>query len=324
MFYNTGIYTYVWIISNKKPDTRKGKVQLIDGTQHYQKMSKSLGNKRNELSAAHIDELTRLYAEHQHNAVSEFLNEGKTQQKVCSKLFNNQDFAYLKITVERPLRLNFMASPERIAKLDEQSAFVSLASSLKRKDEQAQLADINAGQQQQASIKAALCTLNATVLWQDRAAFLPVLEKALKPLDFKIAAPVKKAILEALSERDPQAEICRDNKGNPEADAHLRDTELVPLPNNMTLPLPLDYDNETGLDALLNLVRPHCERYLRAEVLPHVPDAWIDYSKTKVGYEIPLNRHFYVYEPPRPLELIASEIKTLEQEIMEMLGGITE
>src|SRR5690554_551578 len=113
-----------------------------------------------------------------------------------------------------------------------------------------------------------------------------------------------------------------DGKGNPEADPELRDTEIVQLPEDITLPLPLGYDNETGHDKLLALVQEHCERYLKAEVLPHVPDAWIDHSKTKVGYEIPLTRQFYVYQPPRPLNEIASEISELEKEILAMLGEV--
>jgi type I restriction enzyme M protein len=102
----------------------------------------------------------------------------------------------------------------------------------------------------------------------------------------------------------------------------LRDTENVALPDNISLPLPLGFDNETGHDALLALVENHCEDYLKAEVLPHVPDAWIDHSKTKVGYEIPLNRHFYVYQAPRPLEVIGGEISLLEKEIMAMLAEV--
>ncbi len=133
---------------------------------------------------------------------------------------------------------------------------------------------------------------------------------------------MRKAVLAALSERDPQVEICRNSHGNPEPDADLRDTEIVPLRSNIKLPLPLGYDNETGHDKLLKLVKGHCEDYLKREVLPHVPDAWIDHSKTKVGYEIPLNRHFYVYQPPRPLGEIETDIKTLESEIMAMLSEV--
>ena len=114
----------------------------------------------------------------------------------------------------------------------------------------------------------------------------------------RLAAPERKAILSALSERDPQADICRDRHGNPEPDPELRDTETVPL----------HYD---------------IDDYIAREVLPHVPDAWVDHTKTRTGYEIPLNRHFYVYEPPRPLHEIESDLQELEQEITGLLTEIT-
>lgn len=322
MFYNTGIYTYVWIVTNKKPVHRHGKVQLIDGTRHVKKMDKSLGNKRNELSDSHIRELVRLYAEHDHDAESEVLVDGKPERRVCSKVFENREFGFLKITVERPLRLNFQASEERIAKLDEASAFANLASSKKRKDDAVHRAEIAAGQETQAAIKAALRRMDSEMPCRNRPAFEAVLEAALKNLPNKVPAPIKKAILAALSERDPKADICLDAKGNQEPDAELRDTEIVALPEDIALPLPLGYDNETGHDKLLALVKDHCEDYLKAEVLPHVPDAWIDHSKTKVGYEIPLTRHFYVYQPPRPLEVITGEISQLEKDIMSMLSEV--
>lgn len=322
MFYNTGIYTYVWIVTNKKPAHRKGQVQLIDGTRHFKKMDKSLGNKRNELSDDHIKELVRLYAKHEHDADSEVQMDGKPERRVCSKLFDNREFGFLKITVERPLRLNFQASAERIAKLDEQSAFANLASSKKRKDDAAHRAEIAAGQETQAKIKAVLQGMDSETLYRNRPVFESVLEAALKKAVIKIGAPMKKAILAALSERDPKADICLDAKGNPEPDAELRDTEIVALPEDIALPLPLGYDNETGHDKLLALVQDHCDAYLKAEVLPHVADAWIDHSKTKVGYEIPFTRHFYVYQPPRPLEEIAGEISQLEKDIMAMLSEV--
>jgi len=322
MFYNTGIYTYIWIVSNKKPVHRQGKVQLIDGTRHYQKMKKSLGNKRNELSDGHIAELLRLYHEHRHNGESTVLAEGASESRVCSKIFDNREFGFLKITVERPLRLNFQASPERIGRLQDQSAFAGLASSKKRKDEAAYQADIEQGQARQQAIIQAVETLDGSILHTDRPSFEKALEQALKSAGLKLPAPLKKAVLAALGERDPQADICRDNQGNPEPDPELRDTEIVPLPADIELPLPLGYDNETGLDKLLNWVKDPCEEYLKAEVLPHVPDAWIDHGKTKVGYEIPLNRHFYVYQPPRPLDVLEAEIKDLEREIVAMLGEV--
>lgn len=322
MFYNTGIYTYIWIVTNKKSAHRCGRVQLIDGTRHFKKMDKSLGNKRNELSDAHIKELVRLYAEHAHDATSMVLVDGKPEPRMCSKVFDNREFGYLKITVERPLRLNFKASAERIARLDEQSAFANLASSKKRRDDAMHKAEVAAGEKTQAEIKTALQELNGEILYRNRPAFETVLDAAMEKADIKVSAPVKKAILAALSERDPEADICLDAKGNPEPDADLRDTENVALPSDISLPLPLGFDNETGHDALLDLVKDHCESYLKAEVLPHVPDAWIAHDKTRVGYEIPLNRHFYIYQAPRPLDVIASEISQLEKEIMAMLSEV--
>lgn len=307
MFYNTGIYTYIWILSNKKSAKRRGKVQLINATQYYQKMQKSLGNKRNELSEKHIADITKLYADF-----------AETKD---SKIFNNQDFAYLKITVERPLRLNFQASAKRIEKLWEQTAFANLAKSKKIKDEAQIKADEDRGEAQQQAIIDVLSGLDDT-LYTNRDAFLKVLNPALKALDFTIGAPLKKAILEALSERDPTADICTDSKGNKEADSQLRDSELVPMPSEIPFPLSLGYDNETNLDKLLTALRPTIEAYMQAEVLPHVPDAWVDESKTKLGFEIPINRHFYEYQPPRDLAVIKAEINALEQEIIQMLGNL--
>ena len=324
MFYNTGIYTYIWLVSNKKPPHRKGKVQLIDGTRHYQQMKKSLGQKRHELSDEDIKELVRLYGEYQQDATSVVSPEGETQTRVCSKIFDNQEFGYLKITVERPLRLNFQASPERIARLWEQTAFKNLATSKKRKDETAKQLEIETGQNEQQTILSILKELDAETVYLSRSRFVETLEKELKASGYKPKAPIKKAILNALGERDETAEICYDGKGNPEPDSELRDTEIVPLPADISLPLPLGYDdkNETSHSELLALVKDHCEKYLKAEVLPHVPDAWIDHQKTKVGYEIPLNRHFYVYQPPRPLQEIEDDIKGLEADIVKMLGEV--
>lgn len=323
MFYNTGIYTYIWLVSNKKPAHRQGKVQLIDGSRHFQKMKKSLGDKRNELTDDHIAELVRLYGEHQHDGESLVVNNGDSEVRICSKVLANRDFGFLKITVERPLRLNFQACPERIERVGEQTAFANLATSKKRKDAAAQKAEIAAGEAQQQAILAVLHGLDGSIHYQERTQFVRVLDKAFKAAEIKLSTALKNALLAALSERDPCAAICRDSKGNPEPDSDLRDTELVPLPPGIALPLPLGYgDKATGHDQLLALVREHCEAYLKAEVLPHVPDAWIDHSKTKVGYEIPLNRHFYVYQPPRPLDAIEAEIKTLEAEIMAMLAEV--
>ncbi|OYV06136.1 MAG: restriction endonuclease subunit M [Verrucomicrobiales bacterium VVV1] len=196
MFYNTGISTYVWIVSNRKPKARKGKLQLIDASGFWQKMRKSLGSKRKELSPAHIEDITRLFGE---------FEEATRDGVPISRIFKNTDFGYRTITVERPLR-------------------------------------------------------------------------------------------------DPKGEILLGEKGKlkgkPQPDSSLRDTENVPLAEDV-------------------------ETYFKREVLPHAPDAWIDHEKTKVGYEIPFNRHFYVFTPPRPLDEIDAELKGVTDKILQMIGGLS-
>jgi type I restriction enzyme M protein len=196
MFYNTGISTYIWILSNRKPAERKGKVQLIDASSFWQKMRKSLGSKRKELSPEHIAEITRLFGN---------FEEAEHNGKPISRIFRTEDFGYRTITVERPLR-------------DEAG-------------------DVVLGQRGKA-------------------------------------------------------------KGQPQADSSLRDTENVPLSEDV-------------------------QTYFEREVLPHVGDAWIDHEKTKVGYEIPFNRHFYVFTPPRPLEVIDAELKQVTDRILTMIGGLS-
>jgi type I restriction enzyme M protein len=196
MFYNTGISTYIWILSNRKPQERKGKVQLIDASNFWQKMRKSLGSKRKELSPEHIAAITRLFGN---------FEEAENNGKPISRIFRTEDFGYRTITVERPLR--------------------------------------------------------------DKAGSV------------------------VLGQRGKA-------KGQPQADSSLRDTENVPLSEDV-------------------------QTYFEREVLPHVPDAWIDHDKTKVGYEIPFNRHFYVFTPPRPLEVIDAELKQVTDRILEMIGGLS-
>ena len=196
MFYNTGISTYVWIVSNRKPAERRGKVQLIDASSFWQKMRKSLGSKRKELSPEHIEDITRLFGRFKKS----------TRDGVpISRIFNNEDFGYWTITVERPQR--------------DAAGQIVLGSKGK-------------------------------------------------------------------------------GKGKPVPDSSLRDTENVPLSENV-------------------------ESYFKREVLPHAPDAWIDHDKTKVGCEIPFNRHFYVFKPPRPLAEIDAELKGVTDRILTMIGGLT-
>jgi type I restriction enzyme M protein len=310
LFYNTGISTYIWVLTNRKEKPRKGKVQLIDARQFWVPMEKSLGNKRRrigdpsekEKDPDHIGEITKIHGNFRDGETRTFTEEDPIthqpvqRERVVSKIFDNEDFGYRKITVERPLRLNFQASAERLARLEDESGFKNLATSSK-KDPAAREEEIAAGQQRQEEIRAFLRTLGDT-LWKDREAFLNHLRQSAKLAGLRLSASELKAVLAALGERDETAEICRDAQGNPEPDPELRDTETVPLKESI-------------------------EAYFQREVLPHVPDAWIDETKTKVGYEIPLNRHFYRYEPPRPLEVIEQDIKALEEEIVRLLKEVT-
>jgi len=294
LFYNTGISTYVWILSNKKPKHRRGKVQLINAVDLFRKMRKSLGNKRNELAPEHIETIAKTF--------------GDFVAGESSKIFDTTDFGYTRITIERPLRLSFQASAERLARLEEESAFQKLATSKKKgagADE-----DVATGRVLQKDILRALKKLDRHRVFTSRPAFEEELARVLHAAKVDVPAPVKKAILSALSERDEAAEICTDARGNPEPDADLRDTENVPLKEDIAA-------------------------YFEREVRPHVPDAWIagveitrgkakvvDESKVRVGYEIPITRHFYKYTPLRPLAEIEKEIRALEGEIQGLLGEV--
>ena len=322
LFYNTGIFTYVWLLTNRKPPERRGKVQLLDGTRFSQKMKKSLNNKRNEITEDQIRHLTRVYANYQDGETAEMPINGETETRAISRIFENREFGFLKVTVERPLRMNFEATPERIAKFDEQRAFANLATSKKRKDMAVAEREIEEGRKQQDAIRAFLVTLEGEGRYVDREAFDADVTKAAKCAGLKVLGPIKKAIFVALGERDQNAEICRDGKGRPEPDSELRDTENIPLPPGTALPLPMDFGPDKPNDRLVAAFRDDIDAYIAREVLPHVPDAWVDYGKTKIGYEILINRHFYVYKPPRPLDQIEADITRLEEEIARLLKGL--
>jgi type I restriction enzyme M protein len=292
-------------------------------------MKKSLGNKRNEIGdgkegkADQISDLTRLYAGFRDSETRIFVENGKSKERVVSKVFANHAFGYLRLTIERPLRVNLQASPERIDRLAEETAFKALAESRKTKDKKAAEAEMAAGKREQDTIRSILGKLDPTRLWMDRAAFAAELDAACRRAGYPHKAPIRKAILSALSERDPAAEICRDVRGEPEPDPELRDTEIVSLPDWTELPLPMGYGKDAANAELVAMFRDHCEAYFNREVRPHWPDAWIDWSKTKLGYEIPLTRHFYVYEPPRELAEIEEDIRRLEKDIIGMLKTIS-
>jgi type I restriction enzyme M protein len=354
LFYNTGIATYIWIVTNRKNKQRQGKVQLINGTEFARKMKKSLGDKRKRLgdgtdgqndvpdgSPDHIATLVKLYGDFAHDQRMRLTDiqtnidpkRDQTESMYVSKVFNNADFGYLKITVERPLRLNFELTDERIGRVRSSSVFTRLAISRKRVDKMGIQEDLLDGQAAQAAILEALHGLQATLegrRFNNREVFEAHLSAALDMANLPLDTGLKAALLApgALGDKDPSAEPCRNKKGELEPDADLRDTETVPLPAGIALPLPLEYENKKNkgkldLDLLLQLVRQPCEDYLKAEVLPYRPDAWIDHQKTKIGFEIPFNRHFYEYKPPRPLAAIEQDIADLERDIVALLKEVT-
>ena len=347
LFYNTGISTYIWIVTNRKRPERAGKVQLINGTDFAWKMKKSLGDKRKRLgdttegSPDHIAILTKLYGDFQDEIrmtvgdIQTNIDPKRDQTKslFVSKIFDNREFGYLKIIVERPLRLNFTVTEERIERFKESSHFINLAISRKRKDKGTIQKEELAGKAAQEVILNVLNGMKPDFsdgqLVKDRKSFDKQLSTAFKKAENSLDAALKKALFApgSLGEKDPTAEICYKSNGVQEPDPDLRDTENVPFPGDISLPLPVDYKGKTksakvDVTALLELVEEHCEDYLKTEVLPYRPDAWIDHSKIKVGYEIPFNRHFYEYEPPRDLEEIVKDIEGLEREIMDMLKEV--
>jgi len=304
LFYNTGINTYLWFVTNRKTKERKGKVQLIDARTFSKKMRKSLGNKRNE-----IDETSRARALELYE---------KFEESEYSKIFNATDFAYRQIVVERPLRLAFDMTDEKIdqaikalgvdvskaanrlkdtEKMKKQTQGSVLARGVERS------ADKAAGQLEiQLNIAVAIKSLKGKK-WNDRAKFLTDVSEALAlELGVNPARKVLKTIVDTVGARDEKAEICRDEDGDPEPDSELRDYENVPW----------------GTDV---------NEYFKKEVLPFVPDAWIntavrdhkDSEVGKVGYEIPFTRFFYTYTPPRELGAIEGDIEKIENELAELL-----
>lgn len=280
LFYNTGIQTYVWLLTNRKPAARRGKVQLIDasGEEFWKAMRKSLGSKRREIPDEAREDIVRIYAD--------FIN-GRDGKSDVSMIFDVSDFGYREVRVERPLKLNFKADKQRIAKVELERAFRNLPS-----PEQRRILTVLEGLPKNQFV--------------NRDKFQKVISKAMREADINLRVPVKKAILNALSERDPDADVCLDREGNPEPDTALRDHELVPM-------------NEDWRE------------YIAREVTPFVPDAWVDEAHRdasdgqvgRVGYEINFNRYFYKYAPPRPLEAIDAELQQLEAEIAGLIRAVS-
>jgi type I restriction enzyme M protein len=289
LFYNTGISTYLWVLTNRKVKPRRGKIQLIDARNFWIPMKKSLGNKRHKIGDGaagerdDIGEITRIYGNFTDGETRKLNVDGAVKELVVSKIFDNADFGCRKIPVERPLRLAFEITSEKLDALEHGTTAIAKIHKLP-----AETREYVVEQLRQKARPGIL---------KNREAFDDWLKHAL-PCDQYVTKSLRILLRDAFSERDEAAEICTDLRGKPESDPDLRDTENVPLKEKI-------------------------EDYFKREVLPHVPDAWIDESKTKIGYEIPLNRHFYRYEPPRSLEEIESDIKTLEREILLLLKEVT-
>ncbi|PKV80469.1 type I restriction-modification system subunit M [Nocardia fluminea] len=280
MFYNTGIATYLWILSNAKPDDRVGRVRLIDGTGLGSKLHKSVGSKRVEISKKHRKAIVRAFA----GTANE-----DDETKVAVKVFANQDFAYWTVTVERPLQLRFECTPETIGEVAEHKVLGKIGGLVQALEAFGDEPYLN------------------------REKFNRELADHLRKHKLNLTAPQRKALWQTIGVHDQTADICQHtsgvHKGEPEPDPALRDTENVPF-------------GWGGYPKAHDALEATAQAYFDAEVKPHVDNAWIDWSKIKTGYEIPFTRHFYTYEPPRPLEEIDADLNRVVSEILHLLREV--
>ena len=276
LFYNTGINTYIWIMSNKKNENRRKKIQLVNAISFFEKMRKSLGNKRNKLSDRDIETIVKLYNDFEEN-------------EYC-QIFDNEEFGYAKVIVERPLQLNYQCTEERLENLYSVKAFAKLAES-KNKNPEEKLEEEKNGKEKQKAIINALQAIGNN-LYKNWDEFEKKVKIALK--EFNLSSNFIKNIILALSEHDDAADYVLDAKGHKLPDSNLRDSEKIPLKQDI-------------------------KDYFNREVKPYYPDAWMDRKKDKIGYEINFNKYFYEYVPPRPLEEIEKDIKQVTAEIQELL-----
>jgi type I restriction enzyme M protein len=284
LFYNTGIATYVWVLSGNKPPARRGKVQLIDATALWTPMRKSLGDKRRFLSDEQLAEIVSIYEATDREAEN---GEAKQDDSKRTKVFDAADFGYRKVRIERPLRVNLRPSEERIERLWEQTYFAKLDDST----------------QQQV---AAMLRQMPGETHRDYVAFRSLLNEKLDEHDLKLRKKKRTDILTALSEKDPDAEIARDTKGRPISDTDLRGYERVPLTEDVD-----DYFERE--------VQPHVPDAWIDEGYTDEQDGEVG----RVGYEINFNRYFYEYEPPRPLDEIEADIQSVEEDVIAMIQEVT-
>ncbi|MBW9173383.1 type I restriction-modification system subunit M [Clostridium estertheticum] len=276
MFYNTGIATYIWVLSNRKEEKRKGKMQLVNATEYYKPMRKSLGNKRKEISVDQIKEIKEIY-------------ENFRETENC-KIFDNTEFGYRKITIERPLKLSFKVNGDSIEKVKETSQFVNLSVS-KKKDEIVKAQEELLGKGQQEILISMLESFDCNKVYLNREEFIKEIKVKAKTYGVTLAAALLKTIWNTIGERNENADICKDAKGIIESDSSLKDTESISLKEDINA-------------------------YFEKEVKPHVADAYMDENTfNNIGYEVPFTRHFYKYEKLRSFSEIMEEVKELEGEI---------
>jgi type I restriction enzyme M protein len=316
LFYNTGISTYFWIVTNRKRPERRGKVQLVDARSFWTKMPKSLGEKRKQISEEQIAEIVRLY--------------GDFTKGEHVKIFPNDAFGFLRITVERPLRLRWEVTDDAIETVRATKAYVLLddsplgvdvakswAAPLELALEQCRGSSFATAEELDVQLGKAIIAAWETL--GDPFDEPPALKPGVTAKALELTPAQARQILDALAVREPDAEPLTDRSGQPLPDPDLRDNENVPLP---AVPVTFEADPTARLQMVE--YRAAIDDYMTAEVHPYVPDAWVDHDKIKIGYEIPLTRHFYKYVPPRPLEEIDAEIKQLEAEIQDLLREVTE
>jgi len=279
LFYNTDIQTYIWLLNNRKPSNRERKVQLIDasGERFYDSMRKALAYKKKEISNEAKNEIVRLY--------EGFLN-GESGEDDVSKIFDASDFGFREIRIERPLKLNFEVSPDRIHLLVNEKLFQKLT------------------EQEQSSILRFLKKI-PNERYINRASFESELIKVFKSENFKLSPSLKKAILSALSERDQSADTCTDAKGNPEADTSLRDHELIPL-------------SEDYREYFKREVFPFVPD---AWVDKNYTDKQ-DKEVGRVGYAINFNKHFFKFQKYPPVNSAAREVDKIRDSVSELLSGL--
>ncbi|MBN2251498.1 MAG: SAM-dependent DNA methyltransferase [Candidatus Altiarchaeota archaeon] len=276
LFFNTGIRTYVWILTSDKPAERVGKIQLIDAGSRFKKMRKSLGYKRNYMG---VDDIKKIL---------EYYDEFKEGRK--SRIFDNEEFGYTKVIVERPMQSNYQVTEERLENLYSVKAFSRISES-KNENPEKKLEEEEEGRKEQQAIIDALKTIGRHQ-YKNLDAFEARVDEALRDHDLK--PNLIKNIIQALSEHDETADYVTDKKGNKIPDPDLRDSEKIPLKQDI-------------------------KEYFQKEVKPYYPDAWMDKTKDKTGYEINFTQYFYKYTPPRPLEEIEADIKKITAEIQELI-----